>query len=222
MGAMLRRIGIPLLCLAFTATGVWALAEGAWAIGLTCVLFFGVGGIVLALPLVAPPDQPETRTIELDGEPAKLFVLGKGRQLVTAIAAIGMGVGSLMLVVAGNPVGLLGLLFLAVGVSQLQGIARARGLALTATRVVQLVNGRVEIPWEAVGWVAVQPMSRTRVLAVGAIDKDAVRRRGFARINRGFTSAEITIAAHQFAGSPEEIAGEVLRWRDNPRARDPL
>jgi hypothetical protein len=218
----MRRIGMPLLCLAFVAGGVWAISDGAWAIGLTCVLFFGVGGIVLALPLVAPPDRPQTRTIELDGEPAKLFVLGKVRQLVTAVAATGAGVGSLLLVVAGNPLGFLGAIFLAVGASQFQGLGRARGLALTATRVIQLVNGRVEIPWEAVGWAGVVPMSRTQVLAVGASDKGAVVRRGFARINRGFTSAEITIAAHQFAGSAEDIAGEVLRWRDDPRARDPL
>jgi hypothetical protein len=219
---VLRRIGIPLLCLAFTAAGVWAIAEGAWVVGLTSVLFFGVGGTVLALPLIEPPERPVTRAISLDGEPAKLFVLGKGRQLVTAVAATGMGVAGLLLVVSGNPLGLLGLFFLIIAVSQFTGIGRARGLALTPTRVAQLVNGRVEIPWEAVGWVAVSSMSRTRVLAVGASDKGAVRRRGFARINRGFTSAEITIAAHQFAGSAEAIADEVLRWRDDPRVRDAL
>jgi hypothetical protein len=218
----MRRIGMPLLCLAFVACGVWAIVDGAWAIGLTCVLFFGVGGTVLALPLVAPPDQPQTRTIELDGEPAKLFVLGKVRQLVTAVAATGAGVGSLLLVVAGNPIGFVGLIFLVLAVSQLQGIGRARGLALTSTRVIQLVNGRVEIPWEAVGWADVVRMSRTQVLVVGASDRSAVRRRGFARINRAFLNADITIAAHQFAGSAEDIAGEVMRWRDDPRARDPL
>src|SRR3954468_5810674 len=115
----MRRIGMPLLCLAFVAGGVWAIIDGAWVIGLTCVLFFGVGGIVLALPLVAPPDRPQTRTVELDGEPAKLFVLGKARQLVTAIAAAGAGVGSLFLAVGGNPVGFVGLIFLAAGASQL-------------------------------------------------------------------------------------------------------
>jgi hypothetical protein len=218
----MRRVGIPLICLAFTAGGIVLIAGGETVLGAMCVLFFGVGGLVLALPLLTRRDRSTARTIELDAERALLFPLGTAKQLVAALASAGLAAASVLLVVVGNPLGIVGAVFFGpVAVLLLTGIGRPRGLALTPTRLVALGLGRVEIPWDAVEWAAVMRMSRTRVIAVKATDPGQVRRGWFQRLNGRLTPAEITLAADQLAGPPEEAVAEILRWRDDPAARHP-
>src|SRR3954470_10362843 len=149
----MRRAGIALICLAFTVTGIVLIADGETPAGAMCVLFFGVGGLVLALPLLTRRDRSTARTIQLGSERALLFPLGTAKQLVAALASAGLAAASVLLLAAGNPIGVLGVvLFGPIAVVFVAGIRRPRGLALTPTRLVALGFGRVEIPWDAVEW----------------------------------------------------------------------
>jgi hypothetical protein len=196
---------VPLICVAFTALGVALIVAGAPVAGGACVLFFGLGAVALLPALRRRRDPQPARSIVFDGEPALLFPLGKARQALAGLGSAGLAAASVLLVVAGIYVGVLGAVFFGpVAVLLLSRINRPHGLVLTPTRVVQDTLYRVEIPWEAVAGAGLVTMSGNEVLAVRALDPAQVRSGWFARFNRRFGPAEIMIPALQMSGSPEE------------------
>jgi hypothetical protein len=214
------RVAMPLLCLAFTALGGVLIAGGEPVAGGTCVLFFGVGGLAL-VPAARRRRRPRpARSIVFDGEPALLFPLGRGRQALAGLGAAGLAAASVLLMVAGLLIGVVGVAFFGpVAVLLLTRLNRPHGLVLTPTRVVQVTLYRVEIPWDAVDGAALVSIASTEVLAVQARDRTRVRSGWFARFNRRFASAEIMIPAVQMAGPPEEALDTLRLCLDDPAAR---
>jgi hypothetical protein len=219
-----RRPAIPLLCAGFVVIGLALLVQGpahARIAGAVTVLCFGFGGLALALPFLTPRGAASVRLIEFEGEPAFLFALGAAKQAVAALASAGMAGAGVLLVVIGNPLGLLGTLFFGpVAVKLAVGSRRVRGLVLTRRDVVAIALGRVEIPWPAVRDASVSTVFRARVLTVAARDAGAVRGGRLARFNARLSGADLTLAAEQFAGDPERAAAAVNRYVQDVQARE--
>lgn len=203
--------------------------------GAMAVLFFGVGGSAyVAMPLMTRRGSAtvlSTRVPTGDGpEPAFLFPVPRAKRLVGVTAAAGLTAGSVLLAVAGNPLaGWTGAaVFGAFAAIMLRTLGKPRGVALTPARVqVMLAEGTHEAPWETIQGAEIfdQPASRgTTIPTLGiAADDGAVRTiRGWAwmaRLNRGFTGHALTIGADHLAGSAEDVARAVRRYRADPVRR---
>src|SRR5687768_11057625 len=90
-------------CAIFVVLGIVLMATGEWVIGLMSVLFFGVGGLALLLPLL-PRSGGAVRITEVGAERAFLFPYGRARRVIVIVAAAGMAAASVVLLVLGNPV----------------------------------------------------------------------------------------------------------------------
>ena len=171
------------ICIGFTLLGLGLLIFGttdARFAGLMIVLFFGVGSLGLATPLVTRRGTESVRLVDVDGERGFLLPIARRKQAMTVFAACGMAgacgvlaglTGTLWIAIAGG--GLFGALAL-VGLAQ---VPRERGLALTPTRVRLLGWGDPELDWDAILYVVVYRQGYNRMLGVTAVERGLVRRR---------------------------------------------
>jgi hypothetical protein len=215
------------ICAAFAVAGaVLAIAGDAEAriAGVIAMLFFGVGGLALTLPLIDRHGRAAVRIVDLEGERAFLLPVARAKQLILLAAAGGLTAAGVLIAIAGSLV--IGLLcavafgaFLVIGIAQVGG---SRGLALTPTRVRLLGWGDAELDWDAVEGASVFSMSRSRILGISATDPRHVRRQGWrlvARVNRGLGTADLVLPADQLAGDPERAADLVNTYRLDPSRR---
>jgi hypothetical protein len=212
---------LPLIvCLLFTAAGVFLLAAGETVVGLMCLLFFGFGAVVLALPLLNRRGGDAVRPTSFDGEPALLFAISRLKQGVIVVAAFGMAAAGVLIAVAGNPIvgGLGAVVFGGFGVIALVTLRGERGLILTPRRLVARYNGHAEMAWEDLTSVAVVQFSRAPILA---LDGHAVYKRGgwLARLNHRLLPVAIALPADNFVADPDDIVAIVAAYREDEARR---
>jgi hypothetical protein len=167
------------------------------------------------------------RTIEVDGEPAALIPFRRLTLLFGALVEAAVAAAGLPLVLSGDlgaalwGLALFTLPFGTLAAVTVAGLGRPRGLALTPTRLTLLGLGRIDIPWEALDWVAAPRAGlRPRTLMIRARNRSAIRRAGLARIlSRG---ALVIVPTIRLALPYAEAEALIERWRDDPYARTVL
>jgi hypothetical protein len=100
-------------------------------------------------------------------------------------------------------------------------------LALTPTRVIATsAAGTVELPWKAVGDVAVYKLPGGRsdadVLGIAATEPGAAvwtRGRWLGRLNRRVTPYEVSFKADAFAAEADDIMRAIKRYKRDARRR---
>ncbi|WP_028062870.1 hypothetical protein [Solirubrobacter soli] len=216
------------LCIGFALLGAVLLIAGpdsdTRVVGAISILFFGVGGLALALPLLSREGAAAVKIVDVGSERGFLLPVARAKQLVLVAAAGGMtAAGVLIALSASLIVGLVCAItfgaFLAIGLVQLGG---ARGLALTPTRVRLLGWGDAELDWDAVEGAGVITLSRSRILGISATDPRRVRRRGWrvvSAINRRLAIADLVLPADQLAGDAERAADLVNTYLRDPFRR---
>jgi hypothetical protein len=167
------------------------------------------------------------RTIDLDGEPAALIPFRRLTLLLGVVVEVAIAAAGLSLVFGGTlgsaiwGLALFTLPFGTLAAVTVAGLGRPRGLALTPTRQTLLGLGRIDIPWEALDWVAAPRAGlRPRTLMIRARNRSAIRRAGLARIlSRG---ALVIVPTIHLALPYAEAEALIERWRDDPYARTVL
>jgi hypothetical protein len=230
--------GLAAIGAGFTLIGLLLIVVGPDAenrlLGLTCVLFFGLGGLAhFGGPLLTRRGPGTVRaehvTTSAGLEAAFVFPTPASKRLTMLLAAGGMAAASVILIPLGAGwIGILGtVVFGGCFLLMLLTMRRAQQLVLTPTRVLADAGaGTVEVPWEAVGDVRLYelPAGRTTVdmLGVDATDPGAVvwtRGGWLGRVNQRFTPYDLTVGADTFAGSGEEVVEAIRRYRDDPEQR---
>jgi hypothetical protein len=212
------------LCGFFALIGVGILLFGGSegrALGAMEVLFFGVGGLALAAPLLSRGDGVELA--EVGSEQGFLVPVSRVKQLVFALASAGMTAASVLIALAGTYwIGVPAtLVFGFFTVLLFAGLRRRQGLAMTPTRVVVDFNGHAELAWEDVAEVVLRQQFRSRFVGIRATAPNRVQRSGgrFQRLNRNLGTADLIVPADALAGDAEETVRILGHYLKQPRAR---
>jgi hypothetical protein len=207
-------------CAVFVALGIVLIATGERVVGLMSVLFFGLGGLALLLPLM-PRSDGAVRIIDVGGERAFLFPYGRARRLVVIVAAIGLTAASVLLLILGNAIiGTIGVVvFGGLTVYAALTWGRAHGLALTPTRVALRGAGGGELPWEAVAAVGFLEYARTRQIGIDATDPALVRRSRLGRLNASLLPVALLVPVDHLATPPEQTLATLVAYLEEPRRR---
>src|SRR3954447_6719794 len=104
---------------------------GEYALGAMLVLFFGAGGLALALPLLTRHGEEAVHVADVGFERGFLFPYSRAKQGLSLVALVGMTAGSALLAVVGAVlIGVLcAALFGTVAVLSLVRLRRREGLA---------------------------------------------------------------------------------------------
>ncbi len=204
------------VCAVFALVGVAILVVGGAdgrALGAMVVLFFGVGGLALAAPLLSRGDGVELT--EVGAERGFRFPISRLKQFVFALASLGMTAACVLIAAAGSWIigGLGTVVFGGFTLALLAQMRGRHGLVMTPTRVVVDFNGRAELAWEDVAGVTLHD----RYVGIRATEPGRVARTG--RFNRGVGTADVVVPADALAGGPAQAVHLLEHYLAQPGAR---
>jgi hypothetical protein len=221
------------ICVAFALIGVVLIIIGpadARVLGAIMLLFFGVGSLSLASPLVTRRGAGTVAIAEVGTERGFLLPVARLKAVMTIAACTGIAAAALLfwaLVPAAWWIGIPGLTFFGgLALWRIALLPGRRGLALTPTRVKLLGWGDPELDWDDIRTVFLFEQSRNVMLGIRATEPGRVRRRRpnnmLVRWNRKFTGSDIAVPTGEFAGSPQHALEMLLTYKRDPARRGRL
>jgi hypothetical protein len=218
------------ICVGFALIGVALIIIGpadARILGTLTLLFFGVGSLSLASPLVTRRGVTTMEIADVGNERGFLLPVARLKALMTIAACAGIAAAALLfwaIVPDAWWIGISGLvLFGGLAIWRIALLPRRQGLAFTPTGVKLLGWGDPEIDWDDITSAFLFEQSRNVMLGIRATDPACVRRRHsqglLVRWNRKFTGSDMAVPTGELAGSPQHALETLLTCKREPARR---